>query len=119
MLIQVQLLWYNRSGSTFCSTFREDVGFLLERTVIEAVHEKFAHEIFNTASHRFRSTSDIQFAFAYYSFLMEETRATSVREIFSEFHTDYSQTWSDREIRTLLARTFPLPLDVALFRRDN
>uniref|UniRef100_A0A1A9ZVK5 LNR domain-containing protein n=1 Tax=Glossina pallidipes TaxID=7398 RepID=A0A1A9ZVK5_GLOPL len=89
------------------------VGFLLERTIIEAMQEKFAHEIFNTASHRFRSSNDIQFAFAYYSFLMEETRATSVREIFSEFDTDHSQTWSDREIRTLLARTFPLPLDVS------
>uniref|UniRef100_A0A1A9WJ76 LNR domain-containing protein n=1 Tax=Glossina brevipalpis TaxID=37001 RepID=A0A1A9WJ76_9MUSC len=89
------------------------VGFLLERTTIEAMQEKFAHEIFNTASHRFRSPNDIQFAFAYYSFLMEEMRTASVREIFSEVDTDHSQTWSDREIRTLLARTFPLPLDVS------
>lgn len=92
------------------------VGFLLEKRIIEAMHKEFAAEISTTAAHRFRSPNDLQFSFAYYSFLMEETRPITVAEIFDEFDTDHSLTWSDREIRTFLAKTFPLPLDWSAVR---
>ncbi|KAM7344813.1 N-acetylglucosamine-1-phosphate transferase subunits alpha and beta isoform 2-T3 [Cochliomyia hominivorax] len=92
------------------------VGFLLEKTIIEAMQEKFKKEIIITAKNRFRSVNDLQFSFAYYSFVMEETKSMTVREIFNEFDTDNSITWSDREIRTFLAKTFQLPLDWAAVR---
>ncbi len=57
-----------------------------------------------TSSHRFRSGDDMQFAFALYHFLMSEKASMDVGQIFDEFDTDDSGTWSDREIRTLLAR---------------
>lgn len=46
----------------------------------------------------------MQFAFALYHFLMSEKASMDVGQIFDEFDTDDSGTWSDREIRTLLAR---------------
>ncbi|XP_037827535.1 N-acetylglucosamine-1-phosphotransferase subunits alpha/beta isoform X2 [Lucilia sericata] len=92
------------------------VGFLLEKPVIEAMQAKFYKEITATAMNRFRSPNDLQYAFAYYSFLMEETKRVTVREIFNEFDTDHSMTWSDREIRTFLAKTFQLPLDWSAVR---
>ena len=39
-----------------------------------------------------------------------ENKPFDVAEIFGEFDTDASGTWSDREIRTLLARMHNLPL---------
>lgn len=92
------------------------VGFLLDKSIIEAMQEKFSKEIANTARNRFRTENDIQFSFAYYSFVMEETKRATVREIFDEFDTDHSMTWSDREIRTFLAKTFQLPLDWSAVR---
>ncbi len=61
-----------------------------------------------TSSHRFRSGDDMQFAFALYHFLMSEKASMDVGQIFDEFDTDDSGTWSDREIRTLLARVCEL-----------
>ena len=45
-----------------------------------------------------------QFVFAYVHYLMSETRNFNVMDVFEEFDTDKSDTWSDREIRTLLTR---------------
>lgn len=87
------------------------VGFLMETPIIEAMHNKFSREIQTTATHRFRASNDVQFSFLYYSFLMEEMHRKTIDTIFNEFDTDHSLTWSDREIRTFLAKTFPLPLD--------
>lgn len=92
------------------------VGFMLEKEIIKAMHQKFKEQIAITTKNRFRAANDLQFALAYYSFVMEETRRATVEEIFNEFDTDKSLTWSDREIRTFLAKTFPLPLDWSTVR---
>ncbi|XP_037954943.1 N-acetylglucosamine-1-phosphotransferase subunits alpha/beta-like [Teleopsis dalmanni] len=92
------------------------IGFLLDRDIIREMQEKFSRETFYTASHRFRAANDLQFAFVYYSYLMSETRMAGVEEIFNEFDTDDSLTWSDREVRTFLARMYPLPLDWSAVR---
>ena len=41
---------------------------------------------------------------------MSERQQFDPGNIFDEFDTDYSGTWSDREIRTLLTRLNELPL---------
>ncbi|XP_017485356.1 PREDICTED: N-acetylglucosamine-1-phosphotransferase subunits alpha/beta isoform X1 [Rhagoletis zephyria] len=92
------------------------VGFLLDQNIINEMQKKFAKEIDVTITNRFRSMEDLQFAFAYYSFLMSETITFTVGQIFDEFDTDGSHTWSDREVRTFLARMYPLPLDWSAVR---
>ena len=52
----------------------------------------------------------MQLSFSYFHFLMSEKHDFSAEEVFDEFDTDGSGTWSDREIRTLLARIHKLPL---------
>ncbi|XP_037927150.1 N-acetylglucosamine-1-phosphotransferase subunits alpha/beta [Hermetia illucens] len=92
------------------------VGFLLDRDYVDELLKRFYPHFELTANNRFRHPQDVQFAFAYYHFLMSEARKLTVSEIFDELDTDNSSTWSDREIRTLLARIYPLPLDWAIVR---
>ncbi|XP_031784981.1 N-acetylglucosamine-1-phosphotransferase subunits alpha/beta [Nasonia vitripennis] len=87
---------------------------LLDRTIITEMQEKFESEFDKTSSHRLRDSEDMQFAFSYFYFVLSEKRSVSAEEIFDAFDTDKSQTWSDREIRTLLSRMYPLPLDYSL-----
>lgn len=99
--------WYGFKARSVLS----HVGFFLEKQVIEDMLKKFEKEFTATAKNRFRAPNDIQYALAYYSFIMEETKSLTAGEIFDEFDTDHSRTWSDREIRTFLTKTFQLPLD--------
>ncbi|XP_055534964.1 N-acetylglucosamine-1-phosphotransferase subunits alpha/beta [Wyeomyia smithii] len=92
------------------------VGFLLNVDVAEAMLRKFPNEFAVTKHHRFRAKDDMQYAFSYYHFLMSESKNKSLSEIFDDFDTDGSGTWSDREIRTLLAKIYSLPLDWSAVR---
>ncbi|KAL7735218.1 hypothetical protein ACLKA6_016131 [Drosophila palustris] len=92
------------------------VGFLIERDIVEAMQQRFQQQVMETAHQRFRAATDLQYAFAYYSFLMSETQTLGVEQIFDEFDTDGSGTWSDREVRTCLTRIYPAPLDWSAMR---
>jgi len=92
------------------------VGFLIERDIVEAMQQRFQQQVLETAHQRFRAATDLQYAFAYYSFLMSETQTLGVDQIFDEFDTDGSGTWSDREVRTCLTRIYPPPLDWSAMR---
>lgn len=87
------------------------VGFLLEKSIIESMIKKFNHEIKKTQSHRFRNEEDLQYAFTYYNFLISENLNQTSNQLFNQFDTDDSSTWSDREIRTILTKIYQLPLD--------
>ncbi|XP_018353638.1 PREDICTED: N-acetylglucosamine-1-phosphotransferase subunits alpha/beta isoform X2 [Trachymyrmex septentrionalis] len=87
---------------------------LIDKWIVNNMQEKFESEFKKTSSHKVRDSEDMQFAFSYFYFLYSEQRKVSVGEIFDMFDTDKSRTWSDREIRTLLSRLYPLPLDYNL-----
>ncbi|XP_012264034.2 N-acetylglucosamine-1-phosphotransferase subunits alpha/beta isoform X2 [Athalia rosae] len=87
---------------------------LLDKSIIEKMHMKFDKEFKKTSSHKVRNPEDMQFAFSYFYFLMSEKVDVPVELLFDLFDTDKSGTWSDREIRTLLTRIYPLPLDYGL-----
>ncbi|KAH0550458.1 N-acetylglucosamine-1-phosphotransferase subunits alpha/beta [Cotesia glomerata] len=87
---------------------------LLDKKIIEDMHDKFKFEFDKTSSHRVRNSQDMQFAFSYFYYLISEKQQSTAGEIFDRFDTDKSGTWSDREIRTLLSRINPLPLDYSL-----
>lgn len=89
------------------------VGFLLEKSIIESMMEKFSFEMKKTQLNRFRSTEDLQYAFTYYNFIISENFNQTIEQIFDTFDTDSSMTWSDREIRTILSKIYSLPLDWA------
>ncbi|KAG9430069.1 N-acetylglucosamine-1-phosphotransferase subunits alpha/beta isoform X1 [Apis mellifera carnica] len=87
---------------------------LIDKWIVADMQKKFKHEFKRTSNHKVRSSEDMQFAFSYFYFLMSEKRNVPIEEIFDTFDTDKSGTWSDREIRTLLSRLYPLPLDYSL-----
>ncbi|KAG8196334.1 hypothetical protein JTE90_013819 [Oedothorax gibbosus] len=87
------------------------IAHFVDRDVMERLSQRFESAFEVTSSHRFRSSNDMQFAFSYYYFMMSEMYAVNVDDIFDMFDVDNSGTWSDREIRTIMARLYDLPLD--------
>ncbi|XP_076754530.1 N-acetylglucosamine-1-phosphate transferase subunits alpha and beta [Xylocopa sonorina] len=87
---------------------------LVDKWIVNDMQNKFEDEFKKTSSHKVRNSEDMQFAFSYFYFLTSEKRKLPIGEIFDTFDTDKSGTWSDREIRTLLSRLYPLPLDYTL-----
>ena len=82
----------------------------IDINVLAQLRSKFANEWSETAKHKFRQSDDMQFSFSYFHFIKNEKRDFDIFEVFDEFDTDSSETWSDREIRTLLARMDSLPI---------
>ncbi|XP_066905780.1 N-acetylglucosamine-1-phosphotransferase subunits alpha/beta isoform X2 [Halyomorpha halys] len=83
---------------------------LIDKAILKSLHSKFQKQFEETSSHRFRSANDMQFAFSYFQFILSEREILSDYEIFDKFDTDNSGTWSDREIRTIMAQLYRLPL---------
>ncbi|XP_037073450.1 N-acetylglucosamine-1-phosphotransferase subunits alpha/beta-like [Pollicipes pollicipes] len=83
---------------------------MLERAIVAELQAAFADEFVRTSAARVRSPTDMQFAFAYFYYLMSERVRAPAGQIFDELDTDGSGTWSDREVRTLMTRLRPLPL---------
>ena len=63
-----------------------------------------------TSSHRVRSPDDMQFAFAYYYYLLGAAVPYTPADVFDLVDTDRSGILSDRELRTLTTRLNDLPL---------
>ncbi|VEN43957.1 unnamed protein product [Callosobruchus maculatus] len=87
---------------------------LIDKEIVTRLQETFLKEFEVTERNRVRRYDDIQFSFAYYYYLMSEQIEISTGEIFKEFDTDKSGTWSDREIRTLLTKLYELPLSYSI-----
>lgn len=126
-------IWYGKSKHRILDSFAESLlhvnmlynrvyGFetrrvpahaphLIEKHIMGELQEKFPKEWEETSSHKLRSPKDMQFAFSYFYFLMSEEKDMSVEELFNLYDTDHSRTWSDREIRTLMTRLYPAPLN--------
>ena len=84
---------------------------LIDLNIFNQMHAKFSDQWSLTSSHKLRSAEDMQYEFSYFHFLISEKLEFYVSNIFDEFDTDESKSWSDREIRTLLTRIYSLPLD--------
>ncbi|KAF8795915.1 N-acetylglucosamine-1-phosphotransferase like protein [Argiope bruennichi] len=87
------------------------IAHFVDKNVMSRLTERFSDAFTVTSSHRIRSSNDMQFAFSYYYYLMNEMETLEVETIFNTFDTDKSGTWSDREIRTVLTRLYDLPLE--------
>lgn len=73
---------------------------------------KFKQQWRKTASHQIRQSDDMQLAFSYFHYLINEKQIFDIHDIFKKFDTDETGTWSDREIRTILTRIHSLPLSL-------
>lgn len=126
-------VWYGKSKHRILDSFAESLlyvnmmynkeyGFetrrvpahaphLIEKHIMSELQERFPREWEETSSHKLRSPLDMQFAFSYFYYLMSEEVDVTIDELFKSYDTDHSGTWSDREIRTLMTRLYPAPLN--------
>ena len=75
----------------------------------------FQFVILKSYSHAFYDLSCDKYsvqAFSYFHFLINENEKFDIHNIFGQYDTDGTGTWSDREIRTLLTRIYSLPLSL-------
>jgi len=78
--------------------------------VIYEMQERFQQYFEETSSHKIRMQNDMQFAFSYAYYLMDVPESINMSIIFNELDTDGSNTLSERELRTLAAKMYSLPL---------
>uniref|UniRef100_T1IXU8 LNR domain-containing protein n=1 Tax=Strigamia maritima TaxID=126957 RepID=T1IXU8_STRMM len=83
---------------------------MMDVDIITDLQARFPKEFEQTSSNKIRSTSDMQFAFSFFYFVMSEKKNFSMSKIFDIYDTDNSGTWSDREIRTVLSQLNDLPI---------
>ena len=80
---------YNRA---FGHTARKVIAHMphfLDRTIVDEMQAAFPEEWEATSAHRLRSPEDMQFAFAYYWFLMSQQKEFDAREQFEALDIDH------------------------------
>ncbi|XP_052260463.1 N-acetylglucosamine-1-phosphotransferase subunits alpha/beta-like isoform X1 [Dreissena polymorpha] len=85
---------------------------MIDKNIMAELQERFPDEWAVTSSHKVRHSKDMQFAFAYFYYLMGVKQVVTAADVFREMDTDNSLVLSDREIRTLATRLYDLPLDL-------
>ncbi|CAL1291483.1 unnamed protein product [Larinioides sclopetarius] len=69
------------------------IAHFVDKNVMSRLTERFEDAFTVTSSHKIRSSNDMQFAFSYYYFLMNEMETLEVETIFTSFDTDHSGHW--------------------------
>jgi len=71
---------------------------------MQRLQSKFPAEFDRTSSHKFRASDDVQYAFAYFWFMMEDTARMEAEEFCARnADTDLNGIVTDNEMRTLVS----------------
>ena len=76
---------------------------LIDKRVVQLIEEKWPDEMTETSAHRFRNERDMQFAFTYFYYLMNEARDVSFMELWVQLDTDEDGSLNENEIRSMVA----------------
>ncbi|ESO99577.1 hypothetical protein LOTGIDRAFT_238796 [Lottia gigantea] len=87
---------------------------MIDKNIMAELQARFPEEWDVTSSHKIRHPKDMQFAFSFYYYVMGVKDEVNSSQVFEEIDTDHSGVLSDREIRTLAARLYDLPLYLEL-----
>lgn len=85
---------------------------MIDKNIMAELQDRFPEHWAATSSHKVRSSDDMQYAFAYFYYLMGVKEEVTPENVFDEMDTDKSKVLSDRELRTLATRLYDLPLDL-------
>ncbi|EDO40260.1 predicted protein [Nematostella vectensis] len=107
---------YNRKFGYVARKVPAHMPHMIDVGVMSELQELFADEFEATSSHKLRSSNDMQFAFSYMYYVMGKKASLNLTELFEELDSDHSGALSDRELRTLATRLYPLPLDLGVIR---
>lgn len=64
---------------------------IVDKDIIEEMHERYKMFIDRTSSQRVRSSNDIQYGFMYSNYLMSATKGVNISQIFDRFDVDKSK----------------------------
>ena len=81
---------YNTEFGTTARKVPAHMAHFIETSIVERMHNKFPDEFDATSSHRVRSSLDMQFAFSYFYFLIDESESINVSTIVDQFDVDNS-----------------------------
>eukprot|EP00042_Codosiga_hollandica_P052484 m.666937 g.666937 ORF g.666937 m.666937 type:complete len:1519 (-) comp58506_c0_seq6:3156-7712(-) len=81
----------------------------IDKDIMIELQERFPEAWNRTSSHRFRSGSDMQYAFAYMYYMMSAKQSFDPVVEFQRLDTDGDGLLSVLELRTLVTRIYPLP----------
>ncbi|XP_076255868.1 uncharacterized protein LOC143193513 isoform X2 [Rhynchophorus ferrugineus] len=85
---------------------------MIDRDIMNKLEKVYEEEFKHTESNRFRAVDDIQFGFVYYSFLTnEKDNNHTMDDVFNEFDTDKSGTWTQAELTEFLIKINKSPPD--------
>ncbi|XP_022777777.1 N-acetylglucosamine-1-phosphotransferase subunits alpha/beta-like [Stylophora pistillata] len=118
---------YNRKFGYMGRKVPAHMPHMVDVKIMEELQSLLPEEFDQTSSHKFRSSEDMQFAFSYNYFVVGQKKDPNVIEFFADVDADHSGVLSEREMRTLAARLYTLPLDLndlnslekTLLRCDN
>ena len=103
---------YNKAYGYVSRKVPAHMAHFIDKHIVAEMQARFPEDWDATSSHQIRSSSDMQFAFSYFYYLMSEPKNLTITQFFEELDVDHSGVLSDRELRTLAARLFDLPLDL-------
>lgn len=103
---------YNRAFGYTARKVPGHMPHMVDKNIMAELQARFPAEWDATSSHKIRHSKDMQYAFAYFYYLMGIKQNVTAAEVFDEMDTDKSRVLSDRELRTLATRLYELPLDL-------
>ncbi|KAK3581579.1 hypothetical protein CHS0354_031927 [Potamilus streckersoni] len=103
---------YNKAFGYHARKVPAHMPHMIDKNIMAEMLERFPEEWAATSSHKVRSSTDMQYAFSYFYYMMGVREEITVEMFFDEIDTDKSSILSDREIRTLATRLYDLPLDL-------
>eukprot|EP00795_Rhopilema_esculentum_P003109 gene3108-1404_t len=101
---------YNRQFGYKARKVPAHMPHFVDVDVVNEMQRRFWKSFDETSSHKIRSPQDMQFAFSYSYYLMDLPASINMSSIFQELDADMSGVLNDRELRTLAAKMFSLPL---------
>ena len=84
----------------------------IDRQIMRKLQSKFSNEYARTSANRFRSSDDMQYAFAYYYYVMSELEEFNETKLFEEIDLNMNGRLDASEIMVMNLRINPKPFSV-------
>nr|XP_027198644.1 N-acetylglucosamine-1-phosphotransferase subunits alpha/beta-like [Dermatophagoides pteronyssinus] len=97
---------YNKEFGIEVRKVPAHMAHFMDRDIMFRLHDRFGDEFEKTSSHKIRNSFDMQLAFAYYYFLMSETKDVSFEQIITSYDIDHSGTLNRNELQTLALQIY-------------
>jgi len=84
--------------------------FLVNRTIVNQLHQRFPAEYNTTSSNRFRNSNDMQFAFSYYYYIIHTKHNQTISNFLTDVDLNNDGVYSEGELKVLTSRLFTHPI---------